>query len=278
MKVPNYRYSLILSSLIAALALGGCKNDVLDYRNAQMVNGKVYLGNANEPFSGKLTNVPDQALLIDQAGFQLTGKLASIALADSLPAAERNAQSFLGTSGAAALLFEALCDVQISDGLPDGRAICKTPQSDVVRIDTSFKHGSLDGSFALSGGQGNGVLMEVTFRNGRPDGTQKIYSWTNHKLIHTFPWSNGVASGVEEAFDANTGALVKRATFVDGKYEGEVVHYSPDGKQVTIKATYTNGLLNGAYKEWGIDGTLIADKTYSNNVEVGADGSSFGSW
>ncbi|PNE82742.1 hypothetical protein A8H34_32665, partial [Burkholderia thailandensis] len=75
-----------------------------------------------------------------------------------------------------------------------------------------------------------------------------------------------------------TGALVKRATFVDGKYEGEVVHYSPDGKQVTIKATYTNGLLNGAYKEWGIDGTLIADKTYSNNVEVGADGSSFGSW
>lgn len=30
MKVPNYRYSLILSSLIAALALGGCKNDVLD--------------------------------------------------------------------------------------------------------------------------------------------------------------------------------------------------------------------------------------------------------
>lgn len=127
MKVPNYRYSLILSSLIAALALGGCKNDVLDYRNAQMVNGKVYLGNANEPFSGKLTNVPDQALLIDQAGFQLTGKLASIALADSLPAAERNAQSFLGTSGAAALLFEALCDVQISDGLPDGRAICKTP-------------------------------------------------------------------------------------------------------------------------------------------------------
>lgn len=276
MKVPNCRYPLFVSILATALALAGCKGDVLDYRNAQIVNGKVYPGNANEPFSGKLTSVPDRVLLTEQAGFQLTGKLASIALADSVPAAERNAQSFLGTSGAATLLSGALCDVQISDGLPDGKAVCKTPQSDLVRIETSFKHGALDGSFALSGGQDNGPLMEVTFHNGQPDGTQKVYSWTNHKLVHTFPWNSGIASGTEEAFDANTGAVVKRATFIDGKYEGDVVHYASDGKRVTGKATYVGGKLNGPYKEWDASGTLITDKTYSDGVEVGADGSDFG--
>ncbi|WP_080485690.1 MULTISPECIES: toxin-antitoxin system YwqK family antitoxin [Burkholderia cepacia complex] len=276
MKAINLkRRSLMLTAIIlTATLLAGCKGDMLDYRNAQIVNGKVYAGNANEPFSGKLANVPDHVLLTEQAGFLLTGKLASIALADSVPAAERNAQSFLGTSGAATLLSDALCDVQISDGLPDGKAVCKTP--DLVRIETSFKHGALDGTFALSGGQDNGPLMEVTFHNGQPDGTQKVYSWTNHKLVHTFPWNSGIASGTEEAFDANTGAVVKRATFIDGKYEGEVIHYAPDGKQMTLSATYAKGKLNGPYKEWDANGTLITDKTYSDGVEVGADGSDFG--
>ncbi|RDU94943.1 toxin-antitoxin system YwqK family antitoxin [Trinickia dinghuensis] len=271
------RGAALTAIAIAAVVLAGCKGEVLDYRNAQMVNGKVYDGSANEPFSGKLTNVPDRSLLIQQAGFQMVGKLASIALADGVPATERNVQSFLGRAGAETLLSGALCDVQIEGGLPNGPAVCKAPQSDVVRIATSFKHGALDGSLKLSGGQSDGPLLEATFSNGQPDGTEKVYSWTDHKLIHTFPWSKGVAAGTEEAFDANTGALVKRATFVDGKYEGEVVHYAPDGKQVTLRATYVNGKLNGPYKEWDPSGPLIADKTYSNGVEVGADGSDVGS-
>ncbi|VCN33738.1 toxin-antitoxin system YwqK family antitoxin [Burkholderia pseudomallei] len=270
--VPG-RGAALVAVAIAAVLLAGCKREVLDYRNAQMVNGKVYDGSANEPFSGKLTNVPDRSLLIEQAGYQLTAKLASIALADSVPATERNAQSFLGRSGAETLLSGAACDVQIDGGLPDGPAVCKAPQSEVVRIETSFKHGTLDGSFKLFGGQSDGTLLEVTFSNGQPNGTENVYSWTDHKLIHSFPWNNGIAAGTEEAFDPNTGALVKRATFVDGKYEGEVVHYSPDGKQIILKSTYTNGKLNGAYKEWDAAGTLVADKTYADGVEVGADGS-----
>nr|WP_239645799.1 hypothetical protein [Burkholderia pseudomallei] len=274
--VPG-RGAALVAVAIAAVLLAGCKREVLDYRNAQMVNGKVYDGSANEPFSGKLTNVPDRSLLIEQAGFQLAGKLASIALVDSLPASERNAQSFLGRSGAEILLSGAVCDVQIEGGVPDGSAVCKAPQSDVVRIETSFKHGALDGPLKLSGGQSDGPLLEATFNKGQLDGTEKVYSWTDHKLIHTFPWNNGVASGAEEAFDPNTGAVVKRARFVDGKYEGEVVHYAPDGKQVTLRATYTNGKLNGPYKEWDTSGTLTVDRTYSNGVEVGADGADVGS-
>lgn len=273
--VPG-RGAALVAVAIAAVLLAGCKGEVLDYRNAQMVNGKVYDGSANEPFSGKLTNVPDRSLLIEQAGFQLTGKLASIAIASSVPAAESNAQSFLGRSGAETLLSGAVCDVQINGGVPDGPAVCKAPQSEVVRIETSFKHGALDGSFKLSGGQSDGPLLEVTFSNGQPDGTEKVYSWTDHKLIHAFPWNKGIAAGTEEAFDPNTGALVKRAIFVDGKYEGEVVHYAPDGKQVTLRATYVNGKLNGPYKEWDAGGSLIADKTYSNGAEVGSDGSDVG--
>ena len=273
--VPG-RGAALVAVAIAAVLLAGCKGEVLDYRNAQMVNGKVYDGSANEPFSGKLTNVPDRSLLIEQAGLQLAGKLASIALVDSLPASERNAQSFLGRSGAEILLSGAVCDVQIEGGVPDGSAVCKAPQSDLVRIETSFKHGALNGPLKLSGGQNEGPLLEATFNNGQLDGTEKVYSWTDHKLIHTFPWNKGSASGSEEAFDPNTGAVVKRATFVDGKYEGEVVHYAPDGKQVTLRATYVNGKLNGPYEEWDASGTLIADKAFSNGVEVGADRSDVG--
>ncbi|WP_423193163.1 toxin-antitoxin system YwqK family antitoxin [Cupriavidus sp. H18C2] len=269
-----YRYLTILS-VAPVLVVSACgKNEVLDFRNATIVNGKVYAVGANEPFFGALTNVPASVLLTQQQGFRLTSKLAGIALSDALSAGDDNARSVFRESGAGALAYGALCNARIRDGLPDGKAVCKEPQSDIVRMDMSFNEGALDDSLRLYGGQrDSGLIMDVTFQNGQPDGTQQVYSWANHKLIHTFPWDKGVPSGTEDGFDANTGARVKRAKFVNGKYEGEVLHYSPDGKQLTIKATYAQGNLNGPYKEWDANGTLIADKTYANGIEVGPNGS-----
>lgn len=276
--IMKLHHCLTILAVAPVLFVSACgKNEILDSRNATIANGKVYAGKANEPFSGGLTNVPASVLLTAQSGFQLASKLAGIALSDAISADDGNARSVLRELGVVALLAGALCNAQIRDGLPDGKAVCKEPQSEIVRIEMSFKHGALDDSLHFYGGKSNnGLLMEVTFRNGQPDGNQQVYSWINHKRIHTFPWDHGVPSGTEEGFDANTGALVKRATFVDGKYEGEVLHYAPDGKQVTIKATYAQGKLNGPYKEWDANGALTADKIYANGIEVGTDGSSFG--
>jgi hypothetical protein len=45
---------------------------------------------------------------------------------------------------------------------------------------------------------------------------------------------------------------------------------------VVYCALTVNGELNGSYEEWDTSGTLVADKTYSDGVEVGADGSDVG--
>ncbi|ARL96033.1 hypothetical protein [Burkholderia pseudomallei] len=55
---------------LTTVLLAGCKGDVLDYRNVQVVNGKVYAGDANTPFSGKVTNVPAPDILNNQQGYQ----------------------------------------------------------------------------------------------------------------------------------------------------------------------------------------------------------------
>lgn len=50
------------------LFLTACgKGSILEYRNAQIVNGQVYAGNANTPFSGQLTNVPGHVVLASQS-------------------------------------------------------------------------------------------------------------------------------------------------------------------------------------------------------------------
>ena len=59
MKIMHSRRQVaaLAATSLATVLLAGCKSDVLDYRNVQIVNGKVYAGDANTPFSGKVTNV-----------------------------------------------------------------------------------------------------------------------------------------------------------------------------------------------------------------------------
>ncbi|MBU9418073.1 hypothetical protein KTE23_15970 [Burkholderia multivorans] len=66
----NQHYVAQTMIIVASILLAGCKGDVLDYRNAQVVNGKVYAGDANTPFSGKVTNVPVPDILNNQPGYQ----------------------------------------------------------------------------------------------------------------------------------------------------------------------------------------------------------------
>ena len=67
---------LLIRALVAASVavflsgLAACGQKALDYRNAQIVNGKFYAGDANEAFSGQLTNVPSGVILGSQQGFR----------------------------------------------------------------------------------------------------------------------------------------------------------------------------------------------------------------
>lgn len=296
MKVPNCRYPLILSSLVAALALAGCKGDVLDYRNAQLVNGKVYAGNANEPFSGKLTNVPADKLLGQQPGFRQISA-AILNTGALIPGDPREAQSLIGSGNAVLLMLtpHALCDVNIDEGLPNGNATCSDPNGGAKRIEARFKNGTLDDRFALFNTSGDHQLVDVTLNNGHPDGKMAIYSSSNATLVHVAHWQDGALSGDEEAFDPNTGNRVLTATLINGKYDGAFARYASDGKQVIYKATfahgtqqgteesfdpntgkltghaeYVDGKLSGEVKRWNADGKLIYEKTYQNGQEMPA--------
>src|SRR5471030_1184306 len=112
--MKSIRQSILLSVVMTALLLSACgKRDILDYRNAQFVNGKVYSDDANKPFSGTLTNTPDSQVLIPQQGFQ---KFA-FPIGNTVYAALGNMRAGLGISSASMVLSGAFCDVQVSKGV-----------------------------------------------------------------------------------------------------------------------------------------------------------------
>jgi antitoxin component YwqK of YwqJK toxin-antitoxin module len=270
----NPRGLLACSALACVTALTACGNRTLDYRNTQIVNGKVYESDANTAFSGRLTNVPARILLQSQQGFvSLTNLLEKV-----------RPTTTVGDTG-----ISSICDADIHDGLLDGKAVCKVPQSDIVRLEAEFSDGTLNGPFAIRNQTGDATFVSVTFREGVVDGKLQIDSETTHKLIYVVSFADGVPGGSEETFDENTGNRTSQVTIENGRYEGKVTRWAPDGRQVIYTGSYSNGglegleeafdpatgakieeahwsggKLNGESQRWDAQGTLVALKTYQN--------------
>lgn len=284
--------ALAAITLVATL-LAGCKGDVLDYRNARMENGKVYAGNANEPFSGKLTNVPSAVILSPQQGF----KTAMRTMEKTLPTLTLDYISAAGIDyfpTDARIPFAAYCDAHVSNGYLDGEAVCKAANSDHTLITMSFRAGQLDGELDSYAPDDTGHLFtKVIFRDGNAGGRMEVYSPSTHRLVHTLTWVNGVLSGDEQGFDENTGNRVLQASLVNGQYEGKMTGYALDGDRVIYSASFTNGLkqgveeafdpatgkptgyaeyvdgkFNGTVRRWNASGELIYEKDYQNGQEV----------
>lgn len=272
--------TLLAATFATTLALAGCGDKTLDFRNAEINNGKVYAGNANTPFSGKVTNVPAGTIFGSQQGY---GKLLNTVNA-------ARPSTTLGDMG-----MSSICDAQARDGFLSGNVVCKTAQSDTTRIEANFADGALDGSFTVHDQTGNNTFVELSFKQGMPDGKMKIYSPATGKLVHTATWDGGALNGDEEGFDETTGKRILHATLANGKYDGEFTRYAPDGKQLVYKASfsqgqhegdeeafdpqtgkmtgqahYTNGQLDGVVRHWNTDGSLLDEKTYENGIDVAA--------
>lgn len=266
---------LLIGIAVATAALAGC-GKVLDYRNAQINNGSIYDGNANEPFSGKVTNAPYGQVFADTDGL---GKVQ---------------RAFMTTVKAPdAINYQAVCDLNAHDGVRDGAIVCKYPNTDTAEIKAAFKNGQLDGDYKLYATDGSTVLNSVSFVGGQPDGKQEIYSPRNHKLVHVVHWSKGILDGEEDGFDEGTGNRTLVANWSDGKRDGEYTEYAPDGKQVTrhVKfvqgaqdgedewfyadsgkprqyAKYVNGQPVGTAKAWDPDGRVVFERDYENGAKV----------
>lgn len=274
------RSAALAAIILVATLLVGCKGNVLDYRNAQVINGKVYAGKADEPFDGRLTNLPEGKLLLASPGF--------FKIANLIDGVQTNFK---------ARVPAALCDVDIKAGYLDGKAVCKLPESSIVGYEMTFKSGVLEGEFlAYAPTKDNDRISSVTFDNGRANGEQKIQNIVTKNVVAILHWQQGVKVGIQQDFDPATGNLIGESrTDEEGMADGEVFAKTPDGV-VYYKARYSHGKKDGveetfdkttgkpisriewkdgkqdgSAKEWDVDGRLKKDAVYGDGALIRED-------
>lgn len=145
--------------LACATILCGCSK-TLDFRNAEISQGKVYLPGANEPFSGKLTNIPFDKLP--------ASKVYSFAV-QSAQAKSKNAiiytSVFAGAHG-------ALCNTKVNNGMVDGEASCWMIDGGMPVFKFNFENGQLNGDVTVYDLQDKGsALASGHFTNGQLEGS-----------------------------------------------------------------------------------------------------------
>ncbi|MFM0335025.1 toxin-antitoxin system YwqK family antitoxin [Paraburkholderia fungorum] len=277
MKALRHIFLSVSVASITIFGLAACGSKTLDYRNAQISNGKIFAGEDNHPFSGHLTSLPDQQLRNSQSG--LVQIMQFVGLGN---------QNF---HGGASTVF---CDVDVKEGYLDGKATCKESGSGLTRYEMAFTGGALDGDVKVyAPTSDNNVISEVSFEKGRADGEQKIYNIVTTNLVYDLHWQRGISVGDQSRFDAGTGKMTFQSHFDDeGKLDGDYVESTPDGivfhklryahgqkngaedafDNATGKPTshieWQNDRMNGTYRKWDADGNLVTDDTYQDGALV----------
>lgn len=248
--MPNVLRPLVLGLIAAsAFSLAGCGEEVLDWRNAEVSSNKVFAGNANEPFSGKVTNVPYSKILSGQRGYN----------------------TLMGQGGAIVTALHGtalLCDIGVDEGVLDGAFTCKQGQSKKAQMEGTFKSGGLSGKFTIRDARTDQVTTEASFENGALDGT--LVRWdgvTGNKVLEQ-TISRNVAHGKYKAWDKETGKLVLDGHFVEGKADGEWRKFDTEGNELE-RSNYSNGALNGESQKSDAKGKSLEKGTYTQNVFTG---------
>ncbi|OOG47688.1 lysozyme inhibitor LprI family protein [Rhodanobacter sp. C01] len=264
----NVAKGTLWAPLIAAVALclHGCSRPVLDYRNVQIVNGKIFAGDADKPFSGTVTNFPDNELLAPQRGFNAFAY--AITHVNTAPATAVTQNLGFG----AAMMFSqtsSYCTVVVDDGLPDGAAKCAPANSDVSGTEMKFSKGALDGDITyFNFDHSQYPISEGSFDGGRPNGKQKIYSMKTGKLVHTLNWDDGAVSGTEEGYDEQTDKLIVRANNEKGRLDGDVDSYDGQTGEHTYHGQYVDGKPDGMHQWWDASGKLTEQRLFKDGVLV----------
>lgn len=255
---------------LLVLVLTGCKSEVLEYKDVEVVNGKIFKKGADKPFSGIFSANAGEIVDGRQTGFaQFAQKAESNALSTS--------EVFVGGCGhgnanpsawefGLKLAAGGLCKASVRDGLFDGKASCQTEKSERPTLEMSFKEGLLDGPLTyFKSRTGGSFITTVTFKKGQPDGKQEMINTATQKLVYRTNWKNGLMDGEEEAFDFNTGNLIGHVKCVNNDPEGEVVRYAPNGKTLVYKATFVAGELHGTEESFSATTGKLTHRTEWNH-------------
>jgi len=267
---------------LCAVALSACGDKVMDFRNAEISNGKMYRQGADEPFSGKVTNVPLEQLINNHAGYF---KAMPAVLAGTGTAAPGIVLQGLQAYSNGLL---AICDAQFTDGWIDGAMVCSKQRTGEKLLEVQFVKGTLSGPLTFFG---SASTASITFQNGLPQGQLTVKSLKTDKPVHTYQFQNGVLNGREEILNEENGAVTSYATYIDGVVEGEIVKFTPDGKHLIYQATmvknqqhgpekyfypsgklhragnWENGMAAGLFQEYDEQGKVIKEEIWHNGVQ-----------
>lgn len=272
----------LFAVLASAALLSGCGQSTLDFRNADISNGKIYKAGADSGFSGKVTNVP----LLKIVSASPSGPFARIM---ELTRATLGMEALEKTR----IHFSVVCDAPVDDGIVDGEVTCTNAPNPDKRYTLHYKDGQLHGALKIFDGRSDDhVIVAADLSDNALNGKLEIFSPKTYKVLRRSEWSKGVPEA-EDGFDENTGEKTVFARYRNGKLHGKYAVYAPDGKLAITEAFYVDGQLDGVeqhidpktgrmlkrvewkmgkregkWQEWGADGKPTVDQLYADDQPV----------
>lgn len=221
----------LVAACVSAVLLAGCGPSTLDFRNAELVNGKLYRARSDKPFSGHVTNVPERAVLVRKEYQPFSSTITNV-----LSALNIN----LG------LWPPSLCDVDADEGILDGAAVCRSGSGQFLAYEMEFDQGVLDGRVRVYyPNAGDKPMAQARYAKGVLDGEMTMWGPATGREILRMQWKKGKPHGKEEIFDDKTGKLVSRVSRRDGVIQGEMVRYAQGTDRLVYRVNSIDGIKDG---------------------------------
>jgi len=243
------RPAIATTLCLSVVLLTGCKEAVLDFRNAEVTHGKIYAVAANEPFTGKVTNV---------TRFKPTADLFEKVRALKGQVFRSEVTEILGQ--------HFLCDIEVKQGIMHGDMTCTQKETGKPYLKASFKDGLAQGTATLYGNDGTSVQAKASFKDGMYDGVSEVFNSQNGKVVIRQELKADKLNGKFEKYDPSGLPLLHRATFTDGLYNGEEELFdAKTGKRIGF-GQWSHGQLHGKAQRWDTNGELIVDEVYERHI------------
>lgn len=231
---------IALPIFIAALSLAGCGGSELDFRNAQVSNGKIYKNNEDKSHSGLLTNIPESTIRLAE-GFNGLLIEYNKGMEESNSTENRIIGRYL------------VCNSEINDGYLSGLLTCYKPNSTTKRYTAQYDAGKLNGEARIFASDGATLLAKGNFTNDLREGKSEVYGPNTSKLIGEYNFATGKAEGEQTSWNEKTEKMTYHVTIKNGSYVGTMRLWTAEGVP-TAEVPFLNGMKNGLVKTWHENG------------------------
>lgn len=267
-------------ALLLAVGLTACGQDVIEFRNAEIVNGKLYRSGEDVPFTGKATNVPFPKIQTDGTRdfFVAKDKYASYHINGYGGNGRPDLPDY-------AVTRKLVCEGYFDEGAPSGEFECSEEGSENIAL-TYEIGGDGDSKIVMYSRQKPGLeIITANFKGHKLNGEFVITSSSTNKVLYSAQYADGRLHGKVEAMNGFTGLLEHK--FEHNSETGEVVTeiYFKDGRTIKERVKHQNGQImeHSVFDENGVetargerrngvfDHVPIGQPAAVNNVEDGAE-------